>query len=376
MGNEIFHLFALTWAGLKDYRKAWEYSQMELVLSDSIHTAETDQKIAEIHARYQTEKKEAENQILRQEKELKNFQLKKEKKLRQNIILSGTISLFFFITLLVIVYLFYRDKSKYARNLAKNNQIIESQKTALQYTLNRLSRNEAKLMEANATKDKFFSIIAHDLKNPFSSIIGYSDLLSESYLDFDEKEKRTMIRQINTAAGNTYRLLENLLQWSRSQMVLVKHEPEIFHLHAAVDENINLIKDMAAHKNIILASLVGENLKVYANRETVDVVIRNLVSNAVKFTERNGSVKVEALSNEHMVKVTVSDTGTGMSDEEKQKVFRIEAGFRKPGTEKETGTGLGLILCKEFVEKNGRSICVESEIGKGSRFIFTLPLAD
>ncbi|RLD57702.1 MAG: hypothetical protein DRJ05_09265 [Bacteroidetes bacterium] len=237
-----------------------------------------------------------------------------------------------------------------------------------------LVESEKSLRNANAMKDKFFSIIAHDLKNPFNAIIGFSNLLYEAYDNFDEKQRKRFIKNICDASENTFKLLQNLLEWSRTQTGAFEYIPEIIDLSIIANENISILKSSADGKNIEIKSTIPYNTIAYADENMTKTIIRNLISNAIKFTHNDGKVTVSAIRKDNEIQVNVTDTGTGISKENISKLFRIDDPFKSIGTANEQGTGLGLILCKEFVEKNSGKIWVESVTDVGSSFIFTLPI--
>ncbi|MBN1338090.1 MAG: tetratricopeptide repeat protein [Bacteroidales bacterium] len=238
----------------------------------------------------------------------------------------------------------------------------------------RMQQSEKELLEANATKDKFFSIIAHDLSNPFSAILGFSRLLLDEYQYYNEKEIRAMIENIFKATESSSRLLQNLLEWSRSQSNRFEMHCETIDLSILVNENIKFFNSMARVKKIKLSSSVAYNTLVYADRNMINTVLRNLISNSIKFTGQGGKVAVSAYPSNGFVEVCVEDSGTGISPEDLPRLFRIDEQVRQKGTANESGTGLGLILCREFVEKNGGIIRVESQLNQGSRFFFSLPV--
>lgn len=250
---------------------------------------------------------------------------------------------------------------------AKAYQQLKEQKTELEET-------EQLLRNANNTKDKFFSIIAHDLKNPFLTILGLSDIMVTEFNALDKNKLYTFNVEIQKAAKYTYHLLENLLHWARSQKGNLQLRREKLNLSALVQENLSLLSSNAKKKAIRLNSEVPADAEIYGDRNTIVTVLRNLLTNALKFTNLAGSITVYAGKSGDFYEITVEDTGIGMSDEVKNKLFRIDVQQSSTGTAKEKGTGLGLILCKEFIEKNNGTIRVESEEGKGSRFIFTLPV--
>ena len=230
------------------------------------------------------------------------------------------------------------------------------------------------LRELNATKDKFFSIIAHDLKNPFNTMMGFTELLLDNLEDYDQDKLREFIGILSETSKQSYALLENLLEWSRSQTGRIQIAPENVDLHELVKENVNLLQNHASKKKIKLVNDVAHHFNVYADANMVRTVIRNLISNAIKYTREEGSITASATETKGMVEVSITDTGIGIKPENLKKLFRIDANYSTKGTADEGGTGLGLILCKEFINKNKGEIWVESEFGKGSVFKFTLPI--
>lgn len=247
---------------------------------------------------------------------------------------------------------------------------LKKQKTLLEISV---AVKTAELKDLNASKDKFLSIIAHDLKNPFNSIIGFSEILNEEIKAESPSRIRECARLINVSAIQTYKLLENLLEWANSQRGTIPFNPMKLVVNNLVEEEFLNLKDMADRKNIVLINSTHTNLAVLADKNMFKVVLRNLLSNAIKFTYRNGRIEVNATINMNMVEIAVSDTGIGMSEITLAKLFKIDANLSTPGTENENGTGLGLFLCKEFIEKHNGDIKAESLQGKGSRFIFKLP---
>jgi len=239
-----------------------------------------------------------------------------------------------------------------------------------------LEENRALLLEMNNTKDKFFSIIAHDLKGPFNAIIGYSDLLLERYLDYDQKKIHLMLQTISNSSKNTLELLENLLVWAHSQTGKIKFQPDKFDIQTLVLQNYNILKGNAEDKNITITSSIPEKSIVSGDTNMINTILRNLISNAIKFTPKNGKINIDLTLKDNQHLISVKDTGVGIPEENIPLLFKIESNVSTKGTEEEKGSGLGLILCKEFVEKHGGKIWVESEINQGSTFYFTLPQVD
>ncbi len=234
--------------------------------------------------------------------------------------------------------------------------------------------SEQQLRELNATKDTFFSILAHDLKNPFSSLHSMSELIIRDYQDLEEEDKMQVLNNIHKSAELIYNLLENLLTWSKSQSGSIEYSPSKFNLSSLIEVNINLNQVPAEKKGVILASNTDEEMFAYGDREMINTVIRNLINNAVKFSNAGGTVEVEVHKRDRFFEVVVNDQGIGISEEDIDKLFHIDQQYKSTGTAGETGTGLGLVLCMDFVEKNGGEIWCKSEEGKGSSFHFTLPI--
>jgi len=229
------------------------------------------------------------------------------------------------------------------------------------------------LKELNANKDKFFSIIAHDLRSPFQGLLGFCNLLNSEYENLNEEEAKFIIHNIGESAKNIFALIENLLEWSRVQSGRKEFVPKKVNLYEEVLTAIISQKIQAINKEIVLKNIVEENISVRADENMIQTVLRNLISNGIKFTPRDGSVIVSAENKDDMIEVCIQDSGIGIAKDDIPRMFKIEDHFVMQGTEKEPGTGLGLILCKEFVQKNGGTIWVESTPGKGSRFYFTVP---
>jgi len=227
---------------------------------------------------------------------------------------------------------------------------------------------------ANSTKDKFFSIIAHDLKNPFNSLLGFSELLIRNAQKFTPEKVQHFAQTMNNSARQAFKLLENLLEWARLQTGNIKLNPTNFSPSEIVAEVVSLNYQMAKAKNIVLQTVINCDACITADKEMLKTVLRNLLTNALKFTHAEGNVKIETQYFENQILFAVSDTGLGIEPEHIGKLFKIEKKKKKTGTANETGTGLGLILCKEFVEKHGGKIWVESEVGRGSEFKFTIPI--
>jgi len=229
------------------------------------------------------------------------------------------------------------------------------------------------LKNLNASKDKFFSIISHDLRSPFNSLLGLTEFISHYYDDMNPSEVKSSILNVYNSAQQVYNLILNLLEWSMLQSGRLKVEKGVINLAELGVEIINLYKDAADNKQLELVNNINENILVYADKYMIDTIIRNFVSNSIKFTNSGGKIIIKGVINGDNAEVSVTDTGIGISIANQKNLFRIDEQFRRDGTANEKGTGLGLILCKEFIEKNNGVLWVESEEGKGSRFSFTVP---
>jgi len=236
-----------------------------------------------------------------------------------------------------------------------------------------LKENEAHLRELVATKDKFFSIIAHDLKSPFNSILGLSNLLVAQIQEKNLEGIEEYARIIQKSSTTVFNLLMNLLEWARSQTGRMEFSREYIELGALINEVIELSNESAHQKSIKIIKELPRNLLVFADKAMINTILRNLISNAIKFTYPGGQIIVSAEKKLDELKISISDNGIGIKKEAIGKLFRIDENNIRMGTQNEIGTGLGLILCKEFIEKHRGKIWVESEIGKGSKFSFTIP---
>ena len=251
-----------------------------------------------------------------------------------------------------------------------------SELTARVATHIEISRSRAKLLELNATKDKFFSIISHDLRSPFGTILGFSQLLSENLDQYTPEQTRKFVDNIYQTSKNTYELLQNLLDWSILQTGKISQKIEKNNLKTIVNDTSLLYDNIAESKGIILQNNVIYDVFINCDIEMTKTVLRNLISNAIKFTNNEGLVSINVIKNETDIEIQISDSGIGIAPENIPHLFLIDKNISTPGTNNEKGTGLGLILCKELIEKQGGKIWVESNSGIGTTFNFTLPLCN
>jgi signal transduction histidine kinase/DNA-binding response OmpR family regulator len=263
-----------------------------------------------------------------------------------------------------------RERTRELENL---NYQLKQELIERQVAEDALRRSEAQLKDLNTTKDKIFNIIAHDLKNPFTCILGATELLSDQSLRMDAGKIQDLVKILNQSAQSGYEILQNLLDWSRTQTGLINFKPECIDLKKLIDDNISILRLSSLDKEITLFSEVQESFPVVSDKNMLNSIIRNLLGNALKFTNRYGTIIVSAVNNGSETLVKVKDTGIGIPAEKIPDLFRIESRFTRPGTKMERGTGLGLKICKDFVEIQGGCIRVKSEVNKGSEFIFSIP---
>jgi len=348
-------LLSKVYEKIGDYQTSLKHMKLFIQYSDSLAQIEKYNRISNLEKLYETEKKE--NQIVRLQakQELTLIQLRKNKQLKQLGITTALLLLLF----VFFIGLKYLDKIKLNRILEGKNRLIE--------------KSEQELRLLNASKNKFFSIIAHDLKNPLHSILGYSYLLNKDYERFTEDERRKFAFDIHQSTNNIFRLLQNLLEWSRSQTGRLNYSPVVVEYQRILDNSLSVLRSLADQKNIAIKTGNDPELKIFADPLMIETVLRNLINNAIKFTPEGGQIEVSAKEADGRILISVSDTGIGISEEEAQNLFRIDSKVKRKGTNNEDGSGLGLILCHEFVHKHNGQIWVESTPGKGSEFIFNIP---
>ncbi len=264
------------------------------------------------------------------------------------------------------------------RKLERHNAILQDMNNVLKQKVKartaRLEAQHIELKELNASKDKFFSIIAHDLRNPFTGLLGITDFIVQNVEKFSSQDVKENVSTLRDSAKTVYTLIENLLTWSRVQRGAMEYQPEEIFLDQLAEHTIRLFTPNAQQKQITLSNQVPKGTHAFADKNMIDTVIRNLVSNALKFTPSEGMITVSATQNESSVDMVVSDTGTGIPKKEIPQLFQLDVKYSHTGTAGEEGTGLGLILCKDLLEKNKGEIWVASELGQGTVFTFRVPM--
>jgi signal transduction histidine kinase len=331
---------------------------------------------------------------LRKEKDIqdqKSLEQMLEAEKQKNILTVSIITSLavFFLLLIVFGILYYRYKIRDKANKVltlKNEEInqqkaeieaqrdyIEQKNREISEALAQIQRQKEQLEELNNSKDRFFSIIAHDLRSPINSLLGFTNLLSNYADAMTTEEVKKISNDLNKSLQNVLQLIEDLLTWARSQMNKVEFNPEEISINQIIKEDLELSAILFHKKEIHLEMDIQPDLMAFADPDHFKFVLRNLLTNALKFTKRNGKVSIKAFQDGKFIRVSVKDNGVGMSKEFKEKLFKMDNVKSTTGTDNEKGTGLGLLLCREFIRKNGGDIWVESEEGKGSCFEFYLP---
>jgi signal transduction histidine kinase len=344
----IYEEYTRLYESMGNFRLSLFYYKKLKETDDEILNQDRNQRIAHLEVVYDVEKKQKENQLLKEKNRIQALDLSHQK-LLGNFLIVVTLLL---VIIAMITYNRYRIKKK--------NALI-------------LKVSEEKLKKMNDTKDKLFTIIAHDLGNPLNSLLLNSGHLHRSLRLLGEKDIEASIQDIYRQTQGLSTLLENLLQWAMVQTGRIERCPEILDIRNIVDETIHLAKYTAQKKEITLLSNVLEDTLAWADKHMIKTVLRNLVSNALKYTRPGGEVVVSSREKDEFVEITVSDNGVGMDEEKRKLLLSGEIQKSTRGTIDEKGTGLGLILCKEFVESNGGEIQVQSWLNQGSHFTFSVP---
>lgn len=334
-----------------DFKSAFFHFKRSRELYDSIHNKEHLQRVAELRILHDADKKEAENKFLKEQNTLKEKLI---------TIQRHTLIVVFVLLAGLIFLLFY---------LQRSNKKVEHQREII------LKKN-IELNNLNQTKDKFISIIAHDLKSPFNSLLGLLQDMIRNFDEYDDDEKLNLLKGVNKSSFNTYNLLINLLDWTMAQRNGFQNKPERVVVKDAVEKVFQFLETRAKQKNHRLESLVGDSIVAFVDPDILSNILINLVNNAIKFTPLGGHIAVRATIEENTVSICIEDNGIGIPQDKIHKLFDLDSDFKRVGTSDELGTGLGLVMVKDFVKTSNGTISVQSNEDKGSTFCVKLPVSE
>ncbi len=362
-----------TYQALHDYKKAFEYQSIYMNYHDSLTNEENKRKIANLQSNYEIQKRDAAIALLNKDKDLHKAEAE-----RKNLFLLGsTVCLILLFLLAVILVRYSQQQNKANQLLQKKNEEVKTANLHLkmknqevEIRNKEIGEQKKELEDLNGIKDRLFSIIAHDFRSPLNSLQGTLSLFQVGAFSYEDMKELVpdIIKKVDQAVS----LLDNLLIWTRAQMQGMKTRPTPFDVQSIVQETIHLLKSQAYEKGVLIHNLIPPVIPVYADPDMVKLVIRNLLSNAIKFTLRGDIISIKVQDTEDYYQVAIADTGCGIDKHKLQYLFKPD-NHSTLGTSNERGTGLGLWICKDFVEKNGGRIWVETEKGKGSTFFFTIP---
>lgn len=330
---------------LGKYKEAYEYLQISNNYSSMLYNDETNKKLYRAQLKSESEKQEL---VIAAQKKNQNY-------------LTAIFSLLLlFVTIITFILIKRnREHKKVNVELDKMNKMISSQRD--------------QLYELNATKDKLFSVIAHDLRSPFTGLLGFSEMLVSEFDELEPVEKKKYLSELHRIITDLFSLLTNLLSWSSLQLGKTQFVPTDFQLSKAVENANNLLKNNAIQKGITIVNEIDWTTRVFADAFMIQSVIQNLISNAIKFSNPENEIKIKSEYENDFIKVSIADAGIGINEDTVKQLFKVDVNVSTKGTKGEKGTGLGLLICKEMIEKNGGRIWVESELGKGATFYFTIP---
>ncbi len=348
-----------------DAKLAHDYFVDYIDLKEYLYKAESEANLENLKKVFETEGQKKEIELLQKQFEVQEMEFRKQKTLQYFMIVI------LFMSVGIMFMLIWRFRAGYNTYL-----ILRNKNRELENINEKLKISELSLHEMNATKDRFFSIIANDLKIPFNKLLDFSKRVAKDLNHLSDEELRENVSYINESSKKFFGLLENLLQWSAVQTKTLHMAPEVFDLAIVVKIEADQIRKKASKKNITVSCQSEySEIPVYADKTLVFTTLKNLLDNALKFTYQDGEIKIKTGVSKDYAEVCVIDTGMGIEKEKLEKLFRIDPDNPNSGKGHEKGSGLGLVLCREFVELNGGSIKAESEYGKGSRFCFTIPRA-
>ena len=354
---ETYDELAKLHAGTGRYASAYNWQLRYDTLYKELFNENQSEQIARLRAMYEQELKDHEIEQLHSESEVQRL---------LNKVFIGFIVIIMVLVIIIAVNL--RAKKKTNMELKERNQQISS-------AITRLSESEKELQRLNTSKDRIFSVVAHDLRNPVAAVTGFSELLYDNFDEFPAETQKEYLLQILQGTRRVQNMLENLLVWARSQMKVIKYEPGVIRIKRIVDECVKELKANLEHKKVKCQVKVDRKCEVFADRSMIHIVFHNLIMNAIKFSFPGGKIWITSRNDPGHCTVLVSDEGIGIEPEIQEKLFTSEEVVSTPGTTGESGSGLGLVICKDFLDRNKGRIEVSSEPGNGTSFIVSLPSA-
>jgi signal transduction histidine kinase len=353
---EAYDELARLHAGLGSYASAYNWLLRYDTVYKTLFNERQSEQIAQLRARYEQEIKDGEIEQLQSESQVQKM-------------LNKVFIIFIVVIVALVIFIAVNLRSK-----KRTNQMLAERNLQISNTLQKLSESELELQKLNKSKDRIFSVVAHDLRNPVAAVTGFSELLYDNFEQFPVETQKEYLLQILQGTQRIQNLLENLLIWARSQMKAVKYEPADLRIKSVVDESVKELKANLDHKKIDCIVKIDRKCVVFADKAMIHTVFRNLIMNAIKFSFPGGKIRITSENGTEQCNVSVSDDGIGIQPEIQKKLFDANEAVSTPGTTGETGSGLGLVICKEFLEKNNGTIRVESESGNGSSFVVSLPI--
>lgn len=348
-------LISDAYESINDYKNALKYVKLSQTYGDSLLNEQKNKAIAELQEEFQHESKEKEILLLQKENSL-------QKQFQNSLIIIS----FLLLVAVISIFIGYRSKRKVNHFLKSRNEEVTNQKDELQ-------RLNEQLKDLDRTKNKLFSVIAHDLKSPFQGLLGLTEIITEEYDELSEEEIKNYASLMKDSANGIYKLLENLLEWARLQRDLIDFEIESIDLNRIVSDILEIQNSNAVSKKINVNNNIEPNTFIDADKNMIKTILRNLISNAIKFTSEKGEIELSANNKTDFIEVCVRDSGIGIPNTLIEKLFVLGEKTSRPGTDGETSTGLGLILCKEYVEKHQGIIKIESKINFGTKICFSIP---
>lgn len=360
--KECYELYARLSKETGDYKSALSFIEKYDYLKDSISSEEHSRKIAGLQVKYESERRERDNELLRKEVEFNKAFLR-----RQSTVQSFLIAFALLMMLAgIMVYNLYKLRRRTSLLLVEKNEQLNRNR-------DKLTGSENRLKKLNATKEKLLRIIGHDIKNPLGSFVSLVSILHDTYNDMDKDEKREFLHHTAKSCLMTSQLLDNLTEWSKLQKDNFELKNEPFDLNDAINSSLMIVKIRADEKNITIRNLVKSGSTIVSDIQALSTVFRNIISNAVKFTPDGGEIEIGLIEKPGKIQVFVRDNGVGIEENDLKKLFRIDTNYALIGNSPEKGTGLGLIICKEIIQRLGGEIHADSEPGRGSIFYIGLP---